>query len=134
MPTRQHHRNPVARSPLLRKGGVHTVSKTGQRHHSRLNTQQRVDEWHEQQQEEKQNGEPRLPVLFSNIAPTNTQHLTKAQKIKIGWLYFFDKLQEANPWPSALHNRTTDLDKAAVGIWVFCCGIKGLHSSIRTFY
>ena len=69
MPTRQHHRNPVARSPLLRKGGVHIISKTGQRHHSRLNTQQLVDEEHEHHQEEKQNGEPKLPVLLSGRPP-----------------------------------------------------------------
>ncbi len=38
-------RNPVARSPLLRKGGVHSQSKTGQRVNNRLQTQSAIDDW-----------------------------------------------------------------------------------------
>jgi len=41
-------RNPVARSPLLRRGGVHEKSKTAKRQQSRqaLNTQ--LDDWREE--------------------------------------------------------------------------------------
>lgn len=41
-------RNPVARSPLMRKGGVHEKSKTAKRQSSRqlLNTQ--LDDWREE--------------------------------------------------------------------------------------
>lgn len=41
-------RNPVAQSPLLRKGGVHTQSKTGQRVRSRINVASAIDEWLEE--------------------------------------------------------------------------------------
>jgi len=37
-------RNPVARSPLLRKGGVHRVSKTGARHRQRLDLADELEE------------------------------------------------------------------------------------------
>ncbi len=40
-------RNYVARSPLLRKGGVHTESKTGSRVRQRLKVEDAVDEWYE---------------------------------------------------------------------------------------
>jgi len=40
-------RNPVARSPLLRKGGAHVKSKTGQRVRSRLSMEDAIDEWYE---------------------------------------------------------------------------------------
>ncbi|VAW88707.1 hypothetical protein MNBD_GAMMA16-105 [hydrothermal vent metagenome] len=40
-------RNPVARSPLLRKGGVHVKSKTGRRVKSRLSVEDAIDEWYE---------------------------------------------------------------------------------------
>jgi hypothetical protein len=45
-------RNPVARSPLLKKGGVHEKSKTGQRVNNRLHTQSAIDEWLEQIEDE----------------------------------------------------------------------------------
>ncbi len=48
MPGRNRARNPVAVSPLLRKGGVHIVSKTGQRVRYRLQTQSAIDEWLEE--------------------------------------------------------------------------------------
>ncbi|MCH9639662.1 MAG: hypothetical protein K0U40_09225 [Betaproteobacteria bacterium] len=38
-------RNPVARSPLLRKGGAHIKSKSGQRVRARLTTYETYDEW-----------------------------------------------------------------------------------------
>ncbi len=45
-------RNPVARSPLLKKGGAHEKSKTGQRVNNRLHTQSAIDEWLEQIEDE----------------------------------------------------------------------------------
>lgn len=64
-------RNPVARSPILRKGGPHTKSKTGQRVKARLSTTDALDEWFIQSEylredslnkeftsKEKQKGEP----------------------------------------------------------------------------
>lgn len=57
-------RNPVALSPLLRKGGAHVKSKTGQRVRTRLATQNAIDEWREEYQDEEkeqQNGEHKLP-------------------------------------------------------------------------
>ena len=60
-------RNPIARSPLLRKGGAHVKSKTGQRVRARLTTQDAIDEWREEtetQQKEQNNGEHKLPDLF----------------------------------------------------------------------
>ncbi len=41
-------RNPVAQSPLLRKGGVHTESKTGQRVRDRMKVSSAIDEWAEE--------------------------------------------------------------------------------------
>jgi len=38
-------RNLAARSPLLRKGGPHIKSKTGQRVRARLSTNSAIDEW-----------------------------------------------------------------------------------------
>ncbi len=60
-------RNPVACSPLLRKGGAHVKSKSGQRIRARLSTHSAVDEWLdelESRKEEKKNGEQMLPDLF----------------------------------------------------------------------
>jgi hypothetical protein len=45
-------RNPVARSPLLKKGGVHSQSKTGQRVSKRLQTQSAIDDWLEDIEDE----------------------------------------------------------------------------------
>jgi len=65
MPT--HRRNPVARSPLMRKGGAHVKSKTGQRTKNRQSTLYAVDEWYEEQDDQntdKNNGEQGLPDLL----------------------------------------------------------------------
>ncbi len=51
MPKRNRMRNPVAASPLLRKGGVHIQSRTGQRVRYRLQTQSAIDEWQEEFEE-----------------------------------------------------------------------------------
>ena len=64
-------RNPVAQSPLLRKGGPHVKSKTGQRVQARLSTNSAVDEWLEELEEDKlnkeqKNGELMLPVLLAS--------------------------------------------------------------------
>lgn len=39
------NRNPVARSPLMRKGGAHAQSKSGQRSRQRLSTLSGIDDW-----------------------------------------------------------------------------------------
>lgn len=64
-------RNPVAQSPLLRKGGPHTKSKTGQRVRARLSTNSAIDEWQEnldaeleEVNQEQENGEQMLPDFF----------------------------------------------------------------------
>jgi hypothetical protein len=44
MPNRT--RNYVARSPLLRKGGVHEKSKTAQRHKDKKELKKEVSDWH----------------------------------------------------------------------------------------
>lgn len=41
-------RNPVARSPLLRKGGVHQEPKTKQRRHTRQALEGQLDDWREE--------------------------------------------------------------------------------------
>ncbi len=62
-------RNPVARSPLLRKGGAHVKSKTGQRLNARLATHAAIEEWLDDRDDdhtmqEQKNGEHTLPDLF----------------------------------------------------------------------
>ena len=61
-------RNPVARSPLLRKGGPHQQSKTGQRVQTRISTQSLAEEWLDERddlhQEEGVIGEQQLPDSF----------------------------------------------------------------------
>ena len=42
MPTR---RNPIARSPLLRKGGAHTSTASGQRQRRQQQVQDEIHEW-----------------------------------------------------------------------------------------
>lgn len=56
-------RNPVARSPLLRKGGAHVESKTGQRVRARLATNTAIDEWLDEREQDdgSESGEPLLP-------------------------------------------------------------------------
>lgn len=48
MAKRPFYRNPVAQSPLLRKGGVHQVSKSGQRAQARTSLSNALDEWMEE--------------------------------------------------------------------------------------
>ena len=62
-------RNPVARSPLLRKGGAHIQSKTGQRVKQRLSTYNIVKTWEEENELDKieeENGEQSLPDFFQD--------------------------------------------------------------------
>ena len=57
-------RNYVARSPLMRKGGAHIKSKTGQRVRQRLLLEDTLDEWYENNEvntQEDKNGEPMAP-------------------------------------------------------------------------
>jgi len=42
------YRNYVTRSPLLRKGGPHIKSKTGQRVRDRLTTHRLLDDWQDE--------------------------------------------------------------------------------------
>ena len=70
-------RNPVARSPLLRKGGAHVPSKSGLHSQGKLATLNAIDEWLDDiddQQQEQENGEPKLPVLFTAPATTLALH------------------------------------------------------------
>lgn len=39
-------RNPAARSPLLRKGGVHTRPRSSQRQHAQRQLDQAIEDWH----------------------------------------------------------------------------------------
>ncbi len=62
-------RNPVAQSPLLRKGGAHVKSKTGQRVRARLSTHLAIDEWLGEKEEDdidhvQDNGERKLPDFY----------------------------------------------------------------------
>ena len=74
-------RNPVARSPLLRKGGAHVKSKTGQRLRSRLNTQDAIDEWWDEQQDQQQEettGEQTLPdFIAQSLLSVKPQYLSR---------------------------------------------------------
>ena len=47
MPEPIRRRNPVARSPLLRKGGVHQRSRTGERQESRVALSHGLAVWQE---------------------------------------------------------------------------------------
>ena len=38
-------RNPVARSPLLRKGGVHEIAKSGDRQSNRISLSIALEDW-----------------------------------------------------------------------------------------
>jgi len=48
-------RNLAARSPLLRKGGPHIKSKTGQRVRTRLSTSDMIDEWQDEVLDDERN-------------------------------------------------------------------------------
>jgi len=75
-------RNPVAQSPLLRKGGAHVKSKTGQRVRARLSTGSAIDEWLDDLEDdghnkEQENGEQSLPGSFVGWAtPTSGDGLS----------------------------------------------------------
>lgn len=45
----RHIKNPVARSPLLRKGGAHVPSKSGQRGRMKCVMQQEIRDWKDEQ-------------------------------------------------------------------------------------
>ncbi len=46
--TTQVPRNPVARSPLLKKGGAHEPSKTNQRRNARYALEAQLEDWREE--------------------------------------------------------------------------------------
>ena len=41
-------RNPVARSPILRRGGVHQRSRTAERQQARAQTRELAEDWREE--------------------------------------------------------------------------------------
>jgi hypothetical protein len=45
---RRRFRNPVARSPLLRKGGPHQPSRSGERHNQRQALEAELDAWRDE--------------------------------------------------------------------------------------
>ena len=51
-PTRTRLRNPVAMSPLLRKGGVHKRSRSGVRADAKRETQDAISDWRQNLEEE----------------------------------------------------------------------------------
>ena len=48
---RRRFRNPVARSPLLRKGGPHQISRSGERQSRRQALEAELDNWWEESDE-----------------------------------------------------------------------------------
>lgn len=58
---RRRFRNPVARSPLLRKGGVHTTSRSGIRHNQRQALEAELDNWREEIEETDWQSEEPVP-------------------------------------------------------------------------
>jgi len=84
-------RNTVARSPLLRKGGLHVESKTGQRVRARLSMNSAINEWLEESDNEildleQENGEQMLPdflwnsVHFRFIVMSSSGHFLSYQR------------------------------------------------------
>lgn len=71
-------RNPIARSPLLRKGGVHIRSKSGQRMRNKLSTRSALNEWlKERGNKHSLKREQKLPFLFymaRSISSSLRQH------------------------------------------------------------
>lgn len=63
----------VARSPLMRKGGTHVKSKTGKRMRARLDLDDALCEWYEEDELDinekgKANGEPSAPrSLYASL-------------------------------------------------------------------
>lgn len=67
MPRRDsNQRNHAARSPLMRKGGVHVQSKSGKRVRERLATELEVEGWLGEIEDnlEENDGEHGLPFCF----------------------------------------------------------------------
>lgn len=54
MPDIPRRRNPVARSPLLRKGGVHEKSKSAKRQQQKLSDNHLLDDWREELEFERE--------------------------------------------------------------------------------
>jgi len=71
-------RNRVACSPLMRKGGAHVKSKTGQRVRARLDLDNALCEWYEENEtdinkKEKTDGEPMAPrSLYGSFIKPHT--------------------------------------------------------------
>ena len=54
MPDIPRRRNPVARSPLLRKGGVHEKNTSAKRQQQKLNDNRLLDDWREELEFERE--------------------------------------------------------------------------------
>ena len=62
-------RNPVARSPLMRKGGVHEKSKTAKRRENNQALKSQLEDWREELEFERSlrsNSNLLLPVVAEN--------------------------------------------------------------------
>ena len=62
-------RNPVARSPLMKKGGVHEKSKTAKRRESSQALKSQLEDWREELEFERSlrsNSNLLLPVVIEN--------------------------------------------------------------------
>lgn len=64
MAKKPFYRNPVVLSPFMRKGGVHEVSKSGQRAQVRQALSDALDEWMEDKDQEHNKGELSSPSSF----------------------------------------------------------------------
>jgi hypothetical protein len=75
---RAHCGNPVARSPLLRKGGAHERSTGGKRHLARLSTYDAIEEWLEMQEAEapevREKGSGSAPFFMSAVDAFRQRH------------------------------------------------------------
>lgn len=101
-------RNPVARSPLLRKGGAHVKSRTGQRVRARLSTSGAIDDWLDEVEDEninsgKENGEQMLPGFFCG------RH---SKEITYGRLLSDSPQISGTAWRRPAPGRTTAHDQA----------------------
>ena len=67
MKKKPFYRNPVALSPLLKKGGAHQKSKSGQRAQARQSLSHALDEWMEETHLERIEGEQSSPSSFVSL-------------------------------------------------------------------
>lgn len=92
-------RNFMRRSPLLRKGGIHVKSKTGQRVQSRLSVEEAIEEGYDSTENEKNSiekkaKEPKAPFLFLDDLESvwGTNIISAVEHKKIMHLYIIRHL------------------------------------------